>query len=192
MRAKTICVCMAVIAVGLCCSFAGGSLAEEWSFERLRASSDLVVVGTVSSINAYDEQLKDSKFSDDTVSQVTTFRVETVLKGEIVGRTGPAAEVSVVHYRLKEGKRIENGPELASFGRRGGQVRSHTRKAIRMALRWPKGSSTTCYSSGAEQMAGTSSYRVRSLQAWPRASFGPQRIRLEIAVSMSASRQPSC
>jgi hypothetical protein len=65
-------------------------------------------------IQQWSEKLKARLFVEDLEGQLTTFDVETVFKGKDIGK-----HIQVIHYRVKEGILIENGPVLASFRKTG-------------------------------------------------------------------------
>ena len=101
----------------LLCSRADARLIENWSFQRLNDSADLVLIGTMASTEPWPEKLPAQLFAEHLEGQLTTFDVETVLKGKDVGK-----QIRIVHYRVKEGMLIENGPVLASFRKTGRRV----------------------------------------------------------------------
>jgi hypothetical protein len=87
---------------------------EIWSFERLGETADVVLIGTVASTEQWSEKLKAQLFAEDLEGQLTTFDVETVFKGKDIGK-----HIQVIHYRVRKGILIENGPVLASFRKTG-------------------------------------------------------------------------
>jgi hypothetical protein len=83
---------------------------ETWPYEKLVKQSELIIIARATSVR--DAKPGDSVVPgrDYLVGVITAFRVDCVLKGEYTQK-----ELEVVHFRYKEGARIQNGPFLVSF-----------------------------------------------------------------------------
>jgi hypothetical protein len=81
-----------------------------WSYQLLVEHSDLVLIGHVDATRAFDEKLEKSPFSDILEGRITTFKVESVLKG-----TEPGEKIDLVHYLVNSRKPVINGPLPAHF-----------------------------------------------------------------------------
>lgn len=95
-------------------TLADARLIENWSYERLLAAADLVVIGSMGESKAWDKPLEVRQFADALEARATTFKVEGVLKGKPAGAT-----IELLHFRLKENAAVENGPWLAEFRKEG-------------------------------------------------------------------------
>ena len=98
----------------LLCSQAVARRVEIWSFQRLNDTAGVILIGTVASTEQWSEKLKAQLFAEDLEGQLTTFDVETVFKGKDIGK-----HIQVIHYRVRKGILIANGPVLASFRKTG-------------------------------------------------------------------------
>lgn len=103
-----------VASLALSCSRADARRIESWSFQRLKESADLVVVASVASTKQWPEKVQDDLFGKDLEGQLTTFNVAAVFKGQDIGK-----HIEVVHYRVKEGVLLQDGPILACFRKTG-------------------------------------------------------------------------
>ena len=86
---------------------------ESWPYDKLFKNSDLVIIVKPLSVRDATEQDKaippdDGK--DFLVGVVTSFEVLHVIKGERKEK-----KLDLVHFKLKEGAIIKNGPLLISF-----------------------------------------------------------------------------
>jgi hypothetical protein len=81
-----------------------------WSYQLLVEQSDVVLIGTVEATRDFDEKLEKSPFSDMLEGHVTTFKVETVLKGK-----GAGEKIELVHYLVNSDKPVLNGPLPVHF-----------------------------------------------------------------------------
>jgi hypothetical protein len=65
---------------------------------------------------------------------LTTFNVETVFKGKDVGK-----QVQVIHYQVKQGIFLQNGPLLASFRKTGRRLEIESVDGVPpRAARWSR------------------------------------------------------
>jgi hypothetical protein len=87
---------------------------ESWPYKRLFKEADAVVIGRPVSVADSGETTTDNPWKVPFVGVNTTFAVQTVLKGEAGGD-----KLQLLHYRLKPGVLIEDGPLLVSFRRHG-------------------------------------------------------------------------
>jgi hypothetical protein len=76
----------------------------------LMEKSDIVLIGKVISSKAFDEKLDQPSFDELMEGRQTTFQVAAVLKGKADGES-----IDVVHFRLKPGGQVPNGPMPAFF-----------------------------------------------------------------------------
>jgi hypothetical protein len=83
---------------------------EPWPYKRLLKEADAVVIGRPLSVADSGEVTKDNLWKAEFVGVNTTFHIEAVLKGEVEGD-----KLRVLHYRLKPGVLIDDGPLLVSF-----------------------------------------------------------------------------
>jgi len=81
-----------------------------WSYQLLVEQSDVVLIGNVEATRDFDEKLEKSPFSDILEGQLTTFKVETVLKGKAAGE-----KIDLVHYLVNPKEPVINGPLPAHF-----------------------------------------------------------------------------
>jgi hypothetical protein len=81
-----------------------------WSYQLLVEKSDVVLIGNVEATRDFDEKLENSPFSDILKGHLTTFKVETVLKGKAAGE-----KIELVHYLVNSDKPVLNGPLPAHF-----------------------------------------------------------------------------
>jgi hypothetical protein len=81
-----------------------------WSYQSLVEQSDVVLIGYVDATKDFDEKLEKSPFSDILEGRLTTFKVESVLKGKATGE-----KIDLVHYLVNSDKPVINGPLPAHF-----------------------------------------------------------------------------
>jgi hypothetical protein len=105
---------LAMALAALLCSQADARLIESWSLQRIKDTAGLVLVGTVASTGHWHEKLEDPLFGEHLEGRLTTFDVGTVFKGDV-----PTKQIELVHYQVKDGGLIDNGPLLASFRKTG-------------------------------------------------------------------------
>jgi hypothetical protein len=89
---------------------ANGRPIANWPYEQLLKEADLVVIASVKSTVATDDRLKDNPWKAEFLGLNTAFSVKGVLKGKTEGDS-----IKVLHYKLKEGVSIINGPLLVTF-----------------------------------------------------------------------------
>jgi hypothetical protein len=84
---------------------------EDWPYDKLFKHADLVVIVKPLSVRDAKAEDKADPPEDYLTGIVTTFKVVHVLKGEYADKK----KLELVHFRLKEGRMIGNGPLLVSF-----------------------------------------------------------------------------
>jgi hypothetical protein len=89
-----------------------GRLLEHWPYERLMKEADLVVIVEAKKSEDTADQPTEPKWRDERifVGQVSTLEVKTTLKGK-----ASTDEIRVVHFRLKKGVQVVDGPVLVAF-----------------------------------------------------------------------------
>src|SRR5262245_54641326 len=95
----------AAILLCLICSMVEARPVGVWSYQLLLEKSDLVVIGNVEATRAFDEKLEKSPFSDILEGRLTTFKLESVLKGKAAGE-----KIDLVHYLVNSESPVINGP----------------------------------------------------------------------------------
>jgi hypothetical protein len=85
-------------------------LIENWSYDRLFKEADLVVIAEAQGVADADDAAPFDHRPDLFEAQTTTFTVGYTLKAKAAG-----ADLKVLHFRLKKGVQIENGPMLVTF-----------------------------------------------------------------------------
>src|SRR5262249_36292381 len=83
---------------------------ENWSYEKLLRSADLVVVARTLTVVDAGNQIDEKPPDRDFVGVLTSFDVSATLKGRVTDK-----KIVLFHYRLKDGVVEHNGPLLASF-----------------------------------------------------------------------------
>jgi hypothetical protein len=126
-----------VLAV-LLCAEADARRVENWSFQRLNDTADVVLIGTVASTEQWPEKLQAGPIADNLEGELTTFDVEAVLKAKDVGK-----QIQVVHYHVKQGILIANGPSLASFRKTGRDVQIKSIDGVKAEMKVAE--RTPCY-----------------------------------------------
>jgi hypothetical protein len=89
-------------------------LVESWPYERLMKEADVVVIVMAVSTRDSGETLKDNPWKAEFQGMSTSFEVKVLLKGKVEGD-----KLTVLHYRLKPGLLLQDGPSLVSFRTRG-------------------------------------------------------------------------
>lgn len=89
---------------------AWGRLIESWPYDKLFKNAELVIIAKAVSVRDANNADKANPPRDYLVGVVTTLEVEHVVKGEYKDQ-----RLELVHFRLKEGSRIMNGPLLVEF-----------------------------------------------------------------------------
>ena len=100
----------AAILLCLICSLVEARPVGVWSYESLVQQSDVVVIGNVGATRAFEVKLEKSPFSDILEGRLTTFKVESVLKGRVSGE-----KIDLVHYLVNSEKPVLNGPLPVHF-----------------------------------------------------------------------------
>ena len=79
-----------------------------WSYEKLFKQSDLVVIAQPT--NSVDVADRIQKGQSKLIGINTTFRIDHVVKGNL-----KSPDLTILHYRMKSGQAMSNGPCLVSF-----------------------------------------------------------------------------
>ena len=114
---------LAILTVVLGLPPAHARLIESWPYERLLKEADVVVIGKAISSMDSKEAFRPKIWSVDFLGVDTTFSVEAVVKGKLDGD-----ELTLLHYRLKPGVYVDDGPLLVSFRMKRMQVNLKTSK----------------------------------------------------------------
>ncbi len=85
-----------------------------WNYQMLVEQSDVVLIGKVVTSKAVDEKLNHPSFGEMMEGRRTTFQVQGVCKGKAEGET-----IDVVHFLVKPGRLVPNGPSPAFFRDKG-------------------------------------------------------------------------
>jgi len=79
-----------------------------WSYEELFKQSDLVVIAQpTNSVEVADRM---QKWQSEFIGINTTFKIDHVVKGNL-----ESTDLTMLHYRMKPGQLMPNGPCLVSF-----------------------------------------------------------------------------
>jgi hypothetical protein len=108
---------LAIVAALTCVPPTHARRIDTWSYERLLKEADVVVVGAAISSKDSKEAFKNKTWDVDFLGVDTTFAVAAVLKGKVEGD-----KLTLLHYRLKHGIRVDDGPLLVAFRMKGIQV----------------------------------------------------------------------
>jgi len=103
---------LSILTLALVCGDGSARLIEDWPYDKLFKNAELVVIVQFVSVRdatEKDKAVPPAKF-DNLVGIVTTFKVLHVVKGEY-----KEENLDLVHFKLKEGTAIVNGPLLVSF-----------------------------------------------------------------------------
>jgi hypothetical protein len=84
---------------------------EDWTYDRLFKSADAVVLAKCISSADAGNVVREEPPDRFLVGVITRFQVTYAIKGELK----KDEKFALFHYRMKEGSRIANGPQLASF-----------------------------------------------------------------------------
>lgn len=103
-----------VILWSLSAPSAPGRAIEDWSYDRLFAEADLVVIASAQGTVDSDDKPADNLFAAGLVGQRTTFAVDATIKG-----TSTQDPITVRHFKTKEGRFPNNGPLLVTFRTKG-------------------------------------------------------------------------
>jgi hypothetical protein len=102
---------------------------EDWPYDKLFKNADLVVIVKPSAVR--DATEKDKAIPPDNedylVGVVTSFKVIHVVKGEYKEK-----KLDLVHFKIKEGRMIGNGPLLVSFHTKETKIRGDSWSSIIM------------------------------------------------------------
>ena len=93
---------------------AAGRQIEDWSYDRLFKEADLVVIASAQETADSDDPAPDDRWKTRLVGQRTTFSVITTLKGQ-----HEDSEMTVQHFRLRDGVVTNDGPLLVAFRTKG-------------------------------------------------------------------------
>jgi hypothetical protein len=96
------------VLLGTCVPSASARLIENWPYEKLFKESDLVVIAKATESKDSGEKAK-LGWDTDFIGVNTSFEVQSTLKGKA------DKKLTVLHFRVKEGVLLANGPLLVSF-----------------------------------------------------------------------------
>lgn len=86
-----------------------GRRIENWPYDRLFASSELVVIATAISNEESPDRSNDNPWKVELLGVNTKFEVESVIKGKIGDR------LTVRHFKVPKGVLLEDGPLHTAF-----------------------------------------------------------------------------
>ena len=87
---------------------------ESWPYERLFKEADLVVIAKATATETCQDKTTDNPWKTEFVGLNTTFQVKAILKGKPGDET-----ITVLHFRLRDGVGLEDGPLFVSFREKG-------------------------------------------------------------------------
>lgn len=87
---------------------------ENWPYERLFKESDLVVIAQTTTAEDCADTTTDNPWKVEFFGVITTFKIKAVLNGKPAGET-----IKVLHFRLKDGQHLKDGPLLVTFRTKG-------------------------------------------------------------------------
>jgi hypothetical protein len=119
MRSTGIGLFVLVLGVGTIPSVASARRLEDWPYERLFKAADLVVIARPTTSEDCADRSADNPWKEEFIGVNTTFKVEAILKGKATGET-----IKVLHFRVKEGVLINDGPCHVTFRQKGIAVRT--------------------------------------------------------------------
>jgi hypothetical protein len=96
---------------------APGRLVERWDYARLFKEADLVVIAEAVDVTGADDPAPFDWRPDLFEARTATFEVEHVLQGKL-----PKDGLKVLHFKVKDGNLIDNGPDMAEFRTKGGEI----------------------------------------------------------------------
>lgn len=105
---------LTVLLVALFTDSAEARQIEHWPYDRLFQESDVVVLASVQGTVASDDQAADERWKASLIGQRTSFAVIHTLKGRI-----EKGLLTVLHFKLKDGVAVQNGPLLVAFRTKG-------------------------------------------------------------------------
>lgn len=109
MRGVSIVVALAFV-TGLTTPALGRKL-ENWPYDRLFKEAELIVIATADGTVDTKDKYRREGLEIDLVGQETMLTVDAVVKGDVKDQK----KLKVLHYRLPNEVRIEDGPCLVSF-----------------------------------------------------------------------------
>jgi len=87
-----------------------GRAQESWTYQKLLRDSDLVLIAQPLETKVSVDAFPDPEWNEKLQSRVTRFRVLVVFKGNY-----DKEDISILHYDLKPGLAVNNGPRFATF-----------------------------------------------------------------------------
>jgi hypothetical protein len=112
---------VAVVAMGV--GPAAARRIPSWPYDKLFREADLVVLARPVSSADSGEVTRDNPWKAEFVGVNTQFVTKAVLKGQLKGD-----RLTVLHYRLRKGVLVEDGPRLISFRLRDLMITTKTAK----------------------------------------------------------------
>lgn len=89
---------------------ASARLVENWPYEKLLQEAGLVVIAEATGSEDSGDRATLGGWKVEFLGVNTSFRVKATLKGKVEGDS-----IKVLHFKVKEGVLIANGPSLVSF-----------------------------------------------------------------------------
>lgn len=108
---------LALVTMFLCLQEVDGRALENWPAERLMKEADVVVMATAVASKDCKDTFKDKHWQVDFLGVETTFKVDALLKGKVEGD-----KLTMLHFRLERGVRVDSGPILVTFQTKGREV----------------------------------------------------------------------
>lgn len=112
---------------------ADGQKLQNWSYDRLFDEADLIVIASAHKTDDSDDVSPGGPWKKHLVGQRTTFSVIKTLKGRHEHNT-----MTVLHFRLKKGVAINDGPLLVSFRTKGVTIQGSGAVKYQAALSKPQ------------------------------------------------------
>jgi hypothetical protein len=102
------------VVMGTTAATASARLLENWPYERLLMEADLVIIAQATAVEDTAYRMTENPWKAEFLGVCTTFQVKATLKGTPTGK-----QIKVLHFKLKDGVQIINGPMLVSFRTKG-------------------------------------------------------------------------
>jgi hypothetical protein len=98
------------VVMGTTAGTASARWLENWPYERLLKEADLVIIARATAVEDTPDRTTENPWKAEFLGVNTTFRVKATLKGKSAGE-----EIKVLHFKLRDGVRIIDGPLLVCF-----------------------------------------------------------------------------
>jgi hypothetical protein len=117
MRRHKLTTCLSLLTLGILAPMLPARGLEDWPYDRLFKEADLVVIAKAKSSESCDDKTTDNIWKAEFLGVNTAFSIKTILKGKC-----DEDKLSVLHFKLKDGVQIVNGPVLVSFRMKGTEL----------------------------------------------------------------------